>query len=154
MQGLRIPVATAIALAALLAVSAQPSSAKPRGRVLATGDSMIQYVDVELARRLKRRHFKVRSDAHVGTGLSKPFQLDWVRHSRHIVRRYRPRATVVFLGANEGFPLRRHGRRVNRCSRAWAPAYAGRAPAMMRPRERGALSRVYWLAPPAARERQ
>jgi hypothetical protein len=127
------------------------ANAARRGRVLATGDSMIQIVDGFLARSLAPRHFRVRSDAHVGTGLSKPFLLDWVRHSRSLARSYRPTASVVFMGANEGFPLTWQGRRRLCCSRPWRQAYARRAEAMMKALERGGRSPVYWLTLPAAR---
>lgn len=135
---------------ALLLVPA-PATAARSGRVLASGDSMIQIVDGLLAQKLRRQHFRVRSDAHIGTGISKPFQLDWVAHARKLAASYRPSATVVFLGANDGFPLRFEGRRRNCCSRAWRKAYAARAQAMMQALERDGEARVYWLTLPAAR---
>jgi hypothetical protein len=140
-------VAAAIALSLAFAA---PASAKT-GRVLATGDSMIQIVDSFLDKELRPHRVRVHSDAHVGTGISKPRQFDWVAHARYLARHYRPHATVVFLGANEGFPLRWHGKRRNCCSRAWRMAYAARATKMMRSFERDGAARVYWLTLPAAR---
>jgi hypothetical protein len=142
-----------LACAALVALVPMPAAAAPasKGRVLATGDSMIQILDVLLARRLGPQHYKLRSDAHVGTGISKNFLLDWVRHSAKIAAAYRPRATVVFIGANEGFPMRYKGHRVNCCSSDWVRAYAARARLMMRSFERDGRGRVYWLTLPAAR---
>ncbi len=124
-----------------------------RLRLLATGDSMIQYVDIHLARRLQRRRgASVRSDAHVGTGISKPAQLDWVRKARGQASRFRPDATVVYLGANEGFPLTSpSGARADCCDVAWTAAYARRVEAMMRSYRRGGRSYVYWLTLPAPR---
>jgi hypothetical protein len=139
-----------LAIAAVLAVPATAGAARS-GRVLATGDSMIQIVDGFIAKRVRSQHFRLRSDAHVGTGISKPFLLDWVDHARRLARSYRPTATVVFLGANEGFPLRWEGKRRNCCSRAWRKAYAARAQAMMHALERDGSARVYWLTLPAAR---
>src|SRR3954468_14982909 len=84
-QGRRATAGAAVALVLVAAAPAAGGPARPHPgarRVLATGDSMIQYVDVALARRLRSHRIKVPSDAHVGTGLSKPFLLDWVRHSR------------------------------------------------------------------------
>jgi hypothetical protein len=135
-----------------LLVFAAPAEARG-GRVVATGDSMIQIVDSFLAKELKPKHFTVKSDAHIGTGISKTRQFDWVRRARYLARHYRPRATVVFIGANEGFPLRWQGRRANCCSRAWRQAYAARAQKMMRSFERDGTARVYWLTLPAARPR-
>ena len=141
------PAAIAIALLLLCAAPAAASG----GRILATGDSMIQIVDGFLAQGVAPQHFRVRSDAHIGTGLSKPFLLDWVAHARKLARSYRPAASVVFLGANDAFPLRWEGKRRNCCSRAWRKAYARRAQAMMQALERGGAARVYWLTLPAAR---
>jgi hypothetical protein len=144
----------AIIAAGLLALAWAPASAPAAssGRVLATGDSMIQIVDRYLARELRPQHFRVRSDAHVGTGISKPFLLDWVAHARKLANSYRPTATVVFLGANDGFPIRFEGRQRNCCSRAWRKAYAARAEAMMRSLEQDAEKPVYWLTLPAAHD--
>ena len=141
----------AVVAALVLLVPAAPASAKSRGRVLATGDSMIQLVDSQLATRLKERRYKLKSDAHVGTGLSKPFLLDWIRHARSEAKHYRPAVSVVFLGANDGFPLQYHGREVHCCSKRWIRAYAIRAHKMMVELERGGHSHVYWLTLPAAR---
>ena len=123
----------------------------PRGgvRLLATGDSMIQVVDVHLKRRLARKRVRVRSDARVSTGISKPFLLDWVRHARRQAAR-RPAATVMFLGANDGFPIGG----VNCCSDAWIDRYAERAERMMRSYSRGGAGRVYWLTLPVPRPGQ
>jgi hypothetical protein len=146
-----------LAASALALIGAPPAQANPsateaaRGRVLAAGDSMIQVVDGFLKRGVGRRGFRLKSDAHVGTGLSKSFLLPWVTHSRRIARRYRPTASVVFLGANEGFPMRYQGHRVECCKREWRLAYSARARAMMRALERRGRSRVYWLTLPAAR---
>lgn len=123
----------------------------PRGgvRLLATGDSMIQVVDVQLKRRLARKRVRVRSDARVSTGISKPFLLDWVRHARRQAAA-RPAATVMFLGANDGFPFGD----VNCCSDAWVDRYAARAEQMMRSYSRGGAGRVYWLTLPVPRPSQ
>lgn len=137
---------------ALAIAAAAPAGALASHRVLATGDSMIQLVDHSLASRLEPHHLRVRSDAHVGTGLSKPFLINWPRHAQRVADSYKPRATVVFLGANEGFPIRYQGKKVNCCSRRWSQAYAAQARRMMRALERGGLGRVYWLTLPAARD--
>jgi hypothetical protein len=137
----------AAAIAALL-VAAGPSPARAaKPVVLATGDSMVQYVDVYLKRRLKSRA-RVPSDARISTGLSKPSLLNWPRHAGAQVRRFRPRAVVVFLGANDGFPMR--GRPC--CGKPWSREYARRAGRMMDAYIKGGVRRVYWLQLPQARE--
>jgi len=138
------------------------AEARTGGRVLATGDSMIQYVDAALEQRLeRRRRVRVASDAHVSTGLSKPSLLNWPRYAKRQVRRYKPRVTghgsrVTGHGdVNRGqrrFPMTgRSGRSVPCCGRAWQGEYARRATQMMRTYNRGGDGRVYWLLLPQAR---
>jgi len=134
-----------------------PAARRPaiagRLRLLATGDSMIQVVDGLLARRLRgRRATSVRSDARISTGISKPFMFDWVRKAREQARSVHPDVTVVFLGANDGFPMKRsNGASVACCGAGWVAEYARRVEAMMRSYERGGRSYVYWMTLPAPR---
>jgi lysophospholipase L1-like esterase len=116
-----------------------------RLRMLATGDSMIQIVDSFLAARLPR--VAVRSDARISTGISKPSLLDWRAHSRSQTAGIRPDVTVVFLGANDGFPMAG----ADCCGMPWIAEYARRARQMMRTYARGGRGRVYWLLLPAPR---
>lgn len=117
-----------------------------RLRLLATGDSMIQIIDSDLAARLTRA--TVRSDAHISTGISKPFMLDWVKLAQRQARSRRPDVTVVFLGANDGFPIGDAAC----CGTAWVAAYARRVGQMMDAYRRGGAGRVYWmLLPPPGR---
>jgi lysophospholipase L1-like esterase len=120
--------------------------------LLATGDSMIQTIDGDLARALAaRRGSTVRSDARPGTGISKPAAVGWVRRARGQAADVRPDVTVVFLGANDGFPITGRGRTAACCGAAWVAAYARRVEAMMRSYLRGGRSYVYWLTLPAPR---
>jgi len=121
-------------------------------RLLATGDSMIQIIDSYLAQRLKSRGGRVRSDAHISTGISKPAALDWVEHARRSARTGKPDVTVMFIGANDGFNLKRpDGADAPCCSRPWMDAYAKRVRTMMRSYLRSGSGRVYWLLLPAPR---
>jgi len=125
----------------------------PRGRlsVLVTGDSMAQIFDHYMADGLGGGA-AVRSEAHISTGLSKPSMLDWVAHARSQARRVRPDVTVVFIGANDGFPMPTpSGATAPCCDSAWTKEYARRAAQMMRSYYRGGLGRVYWLTLPAPR---
>ncbi|HWK29705.1 MAG TPA: SGNH/GDSL hydrolase family protein [Solirubrobacter sp.] len=116
-------------------------------KLLATGDSMIQIVDALLADRLGDGA-RVLSDARIGTGVSKPLLFDWVRHAARQARDRHPQATVVFLGANDGFALQG----VPCCDAPWIDRYAARVRTMMTAYRRGGAGRVYWLALPAARD--
>jgi hypothetical protein len=121
-----------------------------RGRmtVLATGDSMIQILDTDLKRRLKPRGVRLKSDAHISTGISKPFQLDWVALARRQALADHPTATVVFLGANDGFPIGG----TSCCGAEWIQRYAARVKRMMASYRRRGAARVYWLNLPAPRK--
>jgi lysophospholipase L1-like esterase len=111
-------------------------------RLLATGDSMIQIIDSYLKARLPSA--TVRSGAHISTGISKPFMLDWVALAKRQAASFRPDATVMFIGANDGFPIGSAGC----CGSDWIDAYAKRAETMMRAYLRDGAGRVYWLLLP------
>ncbi len=122
--------------------------ARPPGgrlRILATGDAMIQLVDSFL--RERARPALLRSDARVSTGISKPSLLDWRAHARAQVAGIHPDVTVMFLGANDGFPMAG----ADCCGMPWIAEYARRVREMMRTYARGGRARVYWLLLPAAR---
>ena len=127
--------------------------ASRRLRVLATGDSMIQIIDGDLQRRLATRGpIAVRSDAHISTGISKPFMFNWVAHARDSARSLHPDVTVMFLGANDGFPMgTSSGRKAPCCNAAWVREYARRARTMMRAYARQGAGTVYWLLLPTPR---
>jgi hypothetical protein len=118
-----------------------------RLRILATGDSMIQIVDSFMRARVASRRALVRSDARVSSGISKPSLLDWRAHAREQAAGIRPDATVVFLGANDGFRMAG----ADCCGAPWIGEYARRARKMMRAYARGGRARVYWLLLPAPR---
>jgi hypothetical protein len=124
-----------------------------RLKVLATGDSMIQIIDGDLQRRLADHGpITVRSDAHISTGISKPLAFDWIAHARGSARALHPDVTVMFVGANDGFPMGTPtGRKVPCCAEAWVAEYARRARAMMRAYARGGAATVYWLLLPTPR---
>jgi hypothetical protein len=139
--------ALGLAVISLSVVNSGPAQAK-RYTVLATGDSMIQILDGFLKERLESPHrVRVLSDARISTGLSKPLLLDWPRLAQRQVKRLRPRATVMFIGANDGFPMRGQ----SCCGPGWRAEYARRAQKMMRTYLFGRRGRVYWLLLPQAR---
>jgi lysophospholipase L1-like esterase len=126
---------------------------RPLARLLVTGDSMAQPLDVELARRLAGTGVKVTRDAHLGSGISKSLIVDWTRLAAKQAAADRPDAVVMFIGANEGFPLRGPGGRdVACCGPQWAAAYANRARTMIAAYRQGGRARVYWLTLPTPRD--
>ena len=122
--------------------------------LLVTGDSLAQPLDTELAQRLAEDGgVKVIREVKLGTGISKTGLLDWGRFSLQQARRDEPDAVVVFLGANEGFPIRARGREAECCGAAWTDAYADRVKRVMDNYRRRGAARVYWLQLPLPREK-
>ncbi|MGO9753377.1 MAG: hypothetical protein ACLP8S_15945 [Solirubrobacteraceae bacterium] len=130
------------------------SVAHPGGylRLLATGDSEIQYIDQDLAGALAPRRVQVTSDARVGSGISKVSLFDWVRHAAYQASTIRPDITVVFIGANDGFALQNPaGDWIPCCNATWIDLFAQRTERMMSSYLQAGRGRVYWFALPIAR---
>jgi lysophospholipase L1-like esterase len=132
-------------------LGAKPPPPRPLRKVLVTGDSMAMPLDAELARRLSGDAIKTERDPHVGTGISRSEIVDWGRLSVKQTKD-QPEAVVMFMGANEGFPMKVGGRQVQCCGADWAAAYADRARRMMATYRRNGAARVYWLTLPAPRD--
>jgi hypothetical protein len=131
----------------------KPLPHRPLKTVLVTGDSMATPLDTEVARKLAGRDgVKVIREPHLGTGISKSLLVDWGKLSAQQVAQEKPDAVVVFIGANEGFPMPGPGDKdVDCCGPAYAAVYANRVRRMMDTyRQRGA-ARVYWLTLPTPR---
>ena len=125
----------------------------PLRKLLVTGDSLAMPLDAELARRLADRDVETKRDPHIGTGISKDILVDWAKLSTKQVKDESPDAVVMFIGANEGFPLPGpEGRDVECCGREWAALYATRVRQMMNTYRRAGAARVYWLTLPAPRD--
>jgi lysophospholipase L1-like esterase len=134
------------------ALGAKPTPPRPLRTVLVTGDSMAQPLDAELARRLAGVNgVRTVRDAHVGTGLAQSQIADWNQLAADQVRRLRPEAVVMFMGANEGWPMRSHGRTVQCCGLDWAAEYAIRVRRIMEMFRQGGAARIYWLLLPTPR---
>jgi hypothetical protein len=136
-------------------LGARPERPRPLDTLLVTGDSLSMPLDVELARRMAEsdEDVDVQRDPHVGTGISKSGLVDWGRLSTEHVDEREPDAVVVFIGANEGFPLPGPGgEQIDCCGPAWAAAYANRVRQMMNTYRQGGDARVYWLTLPIPRD--
>jgi lysophospholipase L1-like esterase len=141
------------------AVTVRGPGAKPRSaltwvqhpggriRLLAVGDSEMQILDDFLGQNLGPRGVDVTSDARISTGLTKPFFFDWQGHARQQAAALRPDATVMFIGANDGFSAGG----VPCCSPAWSAGYANLVAQMMHMYLRGDAGRVYWFVLPDPR---
>jgi hypothetical protein len=130
---------------------------RPRklGKLLVTGDSLSMPLDVELARRMADSDdgVEVERDPHVGTGISKTGLVDWGKLSTEHVSEREPDATVVFIGANEGFSMPgADGKDLECCGPDWAAEFAYRVRSMMNTYRQGGDARVYWLTLPLPRD--
>jgi hypothetical protein len=125
----------------------------PLKKLLVTGDSLAQPLDVDLARQLADKGVRVERDPHIGTGVSKSDFVDWGKLSAQQTREIKPDAVVVFIGANEGFPIPVGKRKVQCCGPDWAAAYAYRVRRMMNTYRRRGEARVYYLRLPLPREK-
>ncbi len=121
--------------------------------LLVTGDSLSQPLDAELARELTPEGVEVVRDSHPGTGISNPVLVDWGQLSTAQVKDHHPQAVVVFIGANEGYPLPGPGgKSVSCCGTRWAAIFAGRLRQMMNTYRQAGETRVYWLTVPTPRD--
>jgi hypothetical protein len=122
--------------------------------VLVTGDSLAQPLDAKVARAFAAADtgVKVVRDARIGTSISQPDIVNWGRLAATQVRREQPEAVVMFMGANEGFPMRVRGRTLSCCGVEWAAEYAFRARQMMNTYRQAGAARVYWLTLPGPRD--
>lgn len=140
---------------AVLAVGTGAASATVP-TVLATGDSTMQGIDGFIGDELGDAAAVV-SDVRIGTAISKaeqpslpdaanPEALQWGLLATDQTARLRQVATVVSLGANEGFPmLVASGATITCCTAAWTAEYLRRARLMMQAYARGGRARVLWL---------
>jgi lysophospholipase L1-like esterase len=133
---------------------ATPAASDGATTLLVTGDSLSMPLDTELARRYAGSDIAVEREPHVGTGISKSDLVDWTELSAKQVRKRDPDAVVVFIGANEGFPMPAPGGsgQVSCCGDEWQAAFAARVARVMETyRQRGA-AHVYWLTVPIPRD--
>jgi uncharacterized protein len=133
-------------------IGEDPPPPRELDTVLVTGDSLAMPLDAEVARRLEPEGIEVVRDPHVGTGISKVDLGDWGAIATRQTRE-EPDAIVVFIGANEGFPMPAPGGgTVSCCGSEWAAVYATRARQMMDTYRQGGQARVYWLTLPTPRD--
>ncbi|HEX8121076.1 MAG TPA: hypothetical protein VF549_07410 [Solirubrobacteraceae bacterium] len=103
---------------------------------------MMYVIQRPLAARLRALGHEVTTDGRFGTGLTKPWILDWTKHAQDQVAEFHPDVTVMFIGASDLFPIA--GARC--CGRAWVAGYVRRVRRLMR-----IYGRTVWLTLPAPR---
>lgn len=130
-----------------------PGAGLPLDKLLVTGDSLSTPLDLELARGLAETETEVVRDPHLATGISNTALADWGELSTAQVSREAPDAVVVFIGANEGYPLPTgQGGEVSCCVSEWREVFTSRVLQMMETYAQGGEGHVYWLTIPTARD--
>jgi hypothetical protein len=121
------------------------------GQLLVTGDSFAYYLGQQLAAARRPRPTTV--DSRHSSGLARPDYFDWVPYARRQVKDVRPRAVVVFLGANDCQPIRAGGtgRWVTVGSAAWIGEYRRRAGELMRIYTGDGARPAVWVGLPIAK---
>lgn len=123
------------------------------GTLLVTGDSLSTPLDLEIAKRFAGSATKVVRDPHLAAAITRPELVDWGALSTEQVANDAPDAVVIFLGANEFYPLPdAAGRKVECCNPEWAALFANRVRQMMNTYRQGGAARVYWLTVPTPRD--
>jgi lysophospholipase L1-like esterase len=132
-----------------------PSSPQQLHRLLVTGDSLSTPLDIEIARKLADQGagVQVTRDPHLATGISNSGLVDWGRLSATQAANDDPDAAVLFIGANEGYPMPGPGgAQVSCCGAQWEGIFRSRVGQMMDNYLRGGVERIYWLTIPTQRD--
>jgi uncharacterized protein len=132
-----------------------PSTPEPLHRLLVTGDSLSTPLDIEIARKLADQGAGVQMtrDPHLATGISNTGLVDWGQLSTSQAANDDPDAVVLFIGANEGYPMPgANGAQVSCCGPPWEAIFQSRVGQMMDNYLRGGVQRVYWLTVPTQRD--
>jgi hypothetical protein len=132
-----------------------PSTPQPLHRLLVTGDSLSTPLDIEIARKLADQGagVQVTRDPHLATGISNTGLVDWGKLSSTQAAEDDPDAVVLFIGANEGYPMPGpSGAQVSCCGPQWEAIFRSRVGQMMDNYLRGGAERIYWLTVPTQRD--
>jgi hypothetical protein len=131
----------AVAALVVLAALAAPATAAAGHRVLLTGDSMMEVLQRRLAPDLRALGHEVVVDARLGSGLTRPFVVDWVRHAPRQAERIQPAETIAWIGTGDIDDFRGVARC---CGERWVATFARRVAGMAR-----AYGSSWWLTIPA-----
>src|SRR5829696_223039 len=132
-----------------------PTTPQPLDKLLVTGDSLSTPLDVEIARKLADQGggVEVTRDPHLATGISNTGLVDWGQLSSSQASEDDPDAVVLFIGANEGYPMPgANGRQVSCCGPDWEGIFQSRVGQMMDNYLNGGTDRVYWVTVPTQRD--
>jgi lysophospholipase L1-like esterase len=132
-----------------------PTTPQPLDRLLVTGDSLSTPLDIEIARKFADQGsgVQVTRDPHLATGISNTGLVDWGKLSATQASEDDPDAVVLFIGANEGYPMPGPGgAQVSCCGTQWEAIFRSRVGQMMDNYLNGGAERIYWLTVPTQRD--
>ncbi len=96
---------------------------------------------------------QVTRDPHLATGISNTGLVDWGQLSSTQAANDDPDAVVLFIGANEGYPMPgANGGQVSCCGPQWEAIFRSRVGQMMDNYLQGGVERIYWLTVPTQRD--
>ncbi|MDP9188134.1 MAG: hypothetical protein M3O25_02665 [Actinomycetota bacterium] len=136
------------------AAGAAPAPGTELQRVLVTGDSLSTPLDIELAQQVADdgSAAEVTLDPHLATGISNEI-VDWGQLSASQSDSIDPDAVVIFIGANEGYPMATAaGVTLECCGPEWEAEFAARVAKMMDNYLAEGDTRLYWLTIPTQRD--
>ena len=125
------------------------------GKPIAECNALCRELDIEIARKLADQGAGVQviRDPHLATGISNTGLVDWGQLSSTQAANDDPDAAVLFIGANEGYPMPdASGAQVSCCGPRWEAIFRSRVGQMMDNYLRGGVERVYWLTVPTQRD--
>lgn len=104
---------------------ATPRNAPPvRCNIMLLGDSLMEDLGPRLHRNMRtRKGLRFILSAKYSTGLCRPDIFDWPAHMRDVMVQHKPDIVVVFIGANDGQPIRHGNTYTQTGGRKWRNAY-------------------------------
>ena len=106
----------------------QPMATTPappvRCKIMMMGDSMMEDLGPRTHRRLRQRKgLNFILSAKYSTGLCRPDFFDWPAHMREAIAEHKPNILVVFIGANDGQPIKHNGTFTPTGGQTWRDCY-------------------------------
>ena len=131
-----------------------PAAGTELERVLVTGDSLSTPLDIEVAQQIADdgSAVEVTRDPHLATGISNEI-VDWGQLSASQADDVDPDAVVMFIGANEGYPMTTaDGATLQCCGADWEAEFASRVGKVMDNYLAEGDTRLYWMTIPTQRD--
>ena len=98
-----------------------------RCKIMMMGDSMMEDLGPRTHRRMRQRKgLNFILSAKYSTGLCRPDFFDWPAHMREAIAEHKPNILVVFIGANDGQPIKHNGAFTPTGGQPWRDCYGAK----------------------------